>query len=45
MCDVGALSCEFATRNLELKALNVKTEKKEKKNQRKGPSNNLLATL
>ena len=31
MCDVDALSCEYATRNLELKALNVKTEKKEKK--------------
>ena len=31
MCDFDALSCECATRNLELKALNVKTEKKEKK--------------
>ena len=45
MCDVDALSCECATRNVELKAMNVKTGKNEKNSQRKGPSNNLLATL
>ena len=31
MCDVDALSCKYATRNLELKALKVKTGKKKKK--------------